>query len=219
MWEFSLRMNRIKVSLKVLTIPRRTGIEIVHANFSGSQMGDPITIILYVSWFSQYERKHWWWGMRRQKRKPSPGTQSDIPAACVEWRDPPKKKSVNSHTVSVCQNLSLRFHLMLVNNSLFPICNTWLTERRARRYSITGRSRRSKHKDNKDPPSGLNGGRGNVEVMYAWGQVTLIYYKLTAPSQRRDGWSQTASQLEAFYWFSARKMPEYTWNQYIFKGV
>lgn len=45
MREFALGMNRIKVSLKVLRIPTRTEIEIVHVSFSGSQMGDLITII------------------------------------------------------------------------------------------------------------------------------------------------------------------------------
>lgn len=40
-----LWINSIKVLLKVLTIPRRTEIEIVHVNFSASHTSDLITII------------------------------------------------------------------------------------------------------------------------------------------------------------------------------
>lgn len=61
-------------------------------------------------------------------RKESPHTEHNLilQQSASNWNI-----SVNPPTMSVCQNRSLRFHLMLVNNSLFSICNTCLMQCRA----------------------------------------------------------------------------------------
>lgn len=86
-------------------------------------------------------------------------------------------------TKRLCQSLSLSFHLSLINSLLFLICNTSLTERRPDAVALPQWENKwdqgNKLKGCTFTLSGLNGGRGNPKVIYAWGQVTPICAKLT----------------------------------------
>lgn len=113
MCKFPQQTNHIKVSLKVLKIPRRTKTEIDHNDLSGSQMDDLITIICKL--IQPICNKITWCEMRKHPEHD-----------CTQYLCPNKNlKRAFSLTVSVYQNISLTVHLMLVIDTLFPICNTF----------------------------------------------------------------------------------------------